>query len=97
MKKLLRWGVRGLLGLLLVAGGLLAHTLWLKPLKIEWFYERVFADYAFNSPELLSSLRMLPIWLNWYSDELDDASLPHDETKPTRSKSVVFLTVIRVD
>jgi hypothetical protein len=67
MKKLLRWGVRGLLGLLLVAGGLLAHTLWFKPLKIEWFYERVFADYAFNSPELLSSLRMLPVWLNCYS------------------------------
>ncbi len=93
MKKLLRWGVRGLLGLLLVAGGLLAHTLWFKPLKIEWFYERVFAEYAFNSPELLSSLRMLPGWLDWYSDELDDASLAADES--LRAKAREDLATLR--
>ncbi len=79
MKKLLKWGLRGCLVLLLAGGGLLAHTIWFKPLKIEWFYERVFAEFAFNSPELLSSLRMLPAWLDWYSDELDDASLAGEE------------------
>ncbi len=53
---------------------LVAHTLWMKPLKIGWFYERVFAEFALENPEMLSSMRMLPPWLDWYSDDLDDAS-----------------------
>lgn len=62
-------------GLLLFALLLLvAHTIWMKPLKIGWFYERVFAEFALENPEMLSSLRMLPPWLDWYSDDLDDAS-----------------------
>jgi uncharacterized protein (DUF885 family) len=71
--------LRLLLVLLIGSGGLLAHTLWFKPLKIEWFYERVFAEFAFNSPELLSSLRILPSWLDWYSDDLDDASMAGEQ------------------
>lgn len=65
--------------LVLAFAGLVAHTIWFKPLKIEWFYERVFAEFALQSPELLSSLRMLPGWLDWYSDDLDDASMAHQE------------------
>lgn len=84
MKKILKWGLRLFLVLLMAGGGLLAHTIWFKPLKIEWFYERVFVEFAFNSPELLSSLRILPAWLDWYSDELDDASLASDEALRTK-------------
>lgn len=79
MKRVLKWILRLLLVLLIGGGGLLAHTLWFKPLKIEWFYERVFAEFAFNSPELLSSLRILPGWLDWYSDDLDDASMAGEQ------------------
>jgi uncharacterized protein (DUF885 family) len=79
MKSVLKWILRLLLVLLIGSGGLLAHTLWFKPLKIEWFYERVFAEFAFNSPELLSSLRILPSWLDWYSDDLDDASMAGEQ------------------
>jgi uncharacterized protein (DUF885 family) len=79
MKRVLKWILRLLLVLLIGGGGLLAHTLWFKPLKIEWFYERVFAEFAFNSPELLSSLRILPSWLDWYSDDLDDASMAREQ------------------
>jgi uncharacterized protein (DUF885 family) len=79
MKRVLKWILRLLLVLLIGSGGLLAHTLWFKPLKIEWFYERVFAEFAFNSPELLSSLRILPSWLDWYSDDLDDASMAGEQ------------------
>ncbi|WP_395791483.1 DUF885 domain-containing protein [Aquimonas sp.] len=75
----MKWILRLLLVLLIGSGGLLAHTLWFKPLKIEWFYERVFAEFAFNSPELLSSLRILPSWLDWYSDDLDDASMAGEQ------------------
>jgi uncharacterized protein (DUF885 family) len=86
MKKLLKWGLRLVLVLLLAGGGLVMHTLWFKPLKIEWFYERVFAEYAFQSPELLSSLRMLPAWMDWYSDDLDDASMAAGEAQMRKLK-----------
>jgi uncharacterized protein (DUF885 family) len=76
---LLRRLLQGLLLLLLAGTLLLAHTVYFKPLRIDWFYERVFAEYALQDPELLSSLRMLPAWLDWYSDDLTDASLAHED------------------
>ena len=79
IRKLLFRLFQGLLVLLLAGTLLLAHTAYFKPLRIGWFYERVFAEYALQDPELLSSLRMLPDWLDWYSDDLTDASLAHED------------------
>jgi len=79
VRKLLRRLYQGALVLLMLATLLVAHTVYFKPLKIDWFFERVFAEYALQDPELLSSLRMLPSWLDWYSDDLTDASLEHED------------------
>ena len=79
IRKLLLRLFQGLLVLMLAGTLLLAHTVYFKPLRINWFYERVFAEYALQDPELLSSLRMLPAWLDWYSDDLTDASLAHED------------------
>jgi len=79
MRRLLKWSLR-LVGVLVLGVGLLvAHTLWFKPLKIDWFFERVFAEYAVKNPEMLSGMRMLPPWLDWFSDDLADASLAAEE------------------
>ncbi|MFY2764465.1 DUF885 domain-containing protein [Arenimonas sp. MALMAid1274] len=72
-----------LVGWLLFAGlllgiGLSLHTIHAKPLKIEWFFERVFIEYAIDDPEMLSSLRILPPWMDWYSDDLTDRSLARE-------------------
>ncbi len=56
-----------------------SHSLYFKPVHIRIFFERVFAEYAFEDPQLLSSLRMLPPWLDWYSDDLSDLSLAQEE------------------
>lgn len=53
---------------------LVAHTIWMRPLKVSWFYERIFAEFAIANPEMMSTLRMLPSWADWYSDDLTDAS-----------------------
>lgn len=53
---------------------LVTHTSQFKPLRLDWFYTRVFATFALDSPELLSSLRVLPSWLDFHSARLDDAS-----------------------
>ena len=64
-----------------VLGALLfAHTAWFKPLRIGWFYERVFLEYALDDPELLSRIRVLePLGLSFHNDDLTDASPARDE------------------
>lgn len=79
MKRLFRWGFRTLLALLLLLILFVLHSVYFKPLHIRIFFERVFVEYAFIDPQLMSSLRMLPSWMDWYSDELTDLSLVQEE------------------
>lgn len=79
MKRLFRWGFRTFFALLFLLVLFVLHSIYFKPVHIRIFFERVFAEYAFEDPQLLSSLRMLPPWLDWYSDDLSDLSLAHEE------------------
>ncbi|WGG48643.1 DUF885 domain-containing protein [Rugamonas sp. DEMB1] len=79
MKRVVKWMLMAVLTLVLALAALLAHTVYAKPLKLDWFYTRVFASFALDSPELLSSLRILPGWLDFYSAKLDDASPAHEK------------------
>lgn len=79
MKTLLRLVGWLVLATLLLGGGLALHTAYGKPLRIGWFYERVFVEYAVDDPELLTSLGMLPPWLDWFSDDLTDRSLAREK------------------
>lgn len=79
MKRLFRWGFRTVLALFLLLILFVLHSMYFKPLHIRIFFERVFAEYAFEDPQLLSSLRMLPSWMDWYSDDLSDLSLAQEE------------------
>ena len=74
MRTLIRWTGWLLLVTLLSFTALVLHTIYAKPLKIDWFFERVFIEYAVDDPELLSSMRMLPPWADWFSDDLTDRS-----------------------
>ena len=78
MKTLFRLTGWLLFAALLLLIGLVLHTLRFKPLNIDWFFERVFIEYAVDDPEMLSSLRMLPAWADWYSDDLTDRSLARE-------------------
>ncbi|MGH8107877.1 MAG: DUF885 domain-containing protein [Arenimonas sp.] len=79
MKRLFRWGFRTFLVLLLLLILFVLHSIYFKPVHIRIFFERVFAEYAFEDPQLMSSLRMLPSWMDWYSDDLSDLSLAQQE------------------
>jgi uncharacterized protein (DUF885 family) len=79
MKRVAKWtGGLVLAGLLLIAA-LGVHTWYFKPLSIDWFYGRVFASFALDSPEMLSSMRLLPPVLDFHSSKLDDMSPAHDD------------------
>lgn len=93
MRTLARWSLRVSLAALLAGGLLVAHTLCFRPLRIDWFFERVFAEFALKDPELLSSMRMLPAWADWYSADLTDASLDHE--RQLRAKFARDLVTLR--
>ncbi len=72
MKKILLRSA-GVLLLLLVT--FVVNATWFKPVFIRAFYERVFIEFAFDSPELLSSLRMVEQFgVQAHNKELNDLS-----------------------
>ncbi len=79
MRTAFRWMFRLILLAVLAIVLIIAHTLLFKPLKANWFYERIFMEYGIDDPQMLSSMRMLPGWLDWYSDDLTDQSLAHEK------------------
>ena len=70
---------RGALAMVVLVAALVAHEAWFKPFFIGVFFERVFIEYVLDDPQMLSSMRMLPAWMDWYSDELTDASLARED------------------
>jgi len=58
-----------------VFGSMVIFFIW-----IAWFMLlfRVFGEFALQSPEMLSNMRILPPWLDFYSDKFDDASPAHE-------------------
>jgi uncharacterized protein (DUF885 family) len=79
MRTLFRWSFRLILLLVLLVVLFIAHSVWFKPLHIRIFFDRVFAEYLVKNPEMLSGMRILPSWLDWYSDDLADASLARED------------------
>lgn len=77
MRKFFKWFFRLIVLLLVVATGFFIHVWYFKPAKIDWFYARTFAQFALDSPQMLSSMRVLPSWLDFYGNKLDDASPQH--------------------
>ena len=76
LKKILKIG--GIvLAVVLVAGGLfLAHTWYFKPVNINLFFARTMLQIMLESPELLSTLRVLePFGIEGHNARLEDESL----------------------
>ena len=67
----------GLLAVLIVVGSLfLAHTWYFKPVNINLFFARTMIQVMAESPEMLSSLRVLePLGITGHNAKLDDESL----------------------
>ena len=78
-RKRFRWVLFGLLALLIAAGGLGMQTWFGKPLKLDWFYNKVFLKLALDSPGMLTSMRLLePIGIRGHNAKLSDSSDAHE-------------------
>jgi uncharacterized protein (DUF885 family) len=58
LKTTIKRGAQLLAILVLAAAALGAHTWFFKPLSIDWFYTKLFFQFATESPELLTQLRL---------------------------------------
>ena len=88
MKRILKW-LAGLVGVVVVlAGTFFVHVWYFKPAKVDWFYTRVFAQFALVNPEILTSLRILDQYgLNFTADELSDLSPAASEAALVKLKT----------
>ncbi len=75
IKKILKV-LGGLLGAGLLVAVLAFVQIWyFKPFSIDIFFEKAFLKAVVDDPETLSYLRILPPFLDWYNDDLSDASV----------------------
>jgi uncharacterized protein (DUF885 family) len=75
MKRVLKWLGGGLAVLVAAGAVLVGHTIWFKPLQIDWFFDRVMLEFALDDPQLLSSLGMLDgIGIRGHNAKLSDGS-----------------------
>ena len=86
MLTLFRWFFRILFVLIAISVAFFIHVWYFKPAKVDWFYGRLFGQVALDSPQMLSSMRILPPWADFYSDKLDDSSPAHEEEMSQRLK-----------
>ncbi len=85
MKRVFKWIGLVLLTLILLAVALAAHTWYAKPLAINWFYTRVFAQFSLENPELLTRLRMLEgMGIRGHNGKLGDSSPAETERTAAR-------------
>ena len=62
----------------LIGGVWLINAIWFKPFSLNTFLNRVVVEFALQSPETLSSLRVLEQFgINFHNDELDNESPEH--------------------
>ena len=67
------WTGRTVLALVVLGGLWLINLIWFKPFSINNFYEKVFVELVFDSPEVTTQLG-IPVIYDWTKDELDDIS-----------------------
>jgi uncharacterized protein (DUF885 family) len=79
MRTLFKWLFRLILLAVILGVAFFVHVWYFKPYSVNWFYGRTFAQFAIDSPQMLSSMRILPSWADFYSDKLDDSSPAHEQ------------------
>ncbi|NNF62527.1 MAG: DUF885 domain-containing protein [Gammaproteobacteria bacterium] len=75
MKKFLKWFGLGSGAVVLLLGAFVVNSIWFKPVFIEVFFERAFLEFGLQSPQSLSSMRLLEgLGIRGHNAKLDDIS-----------------------
>ena len=86
-KRILKWSLASVLVALIAIGVLLVNLIWFRPWSLDLFYEKAFAEVAFDEPELLTELGLVEQFgFTGHSGRLDDASPAHQQKVVDRWK-----------
>jgi uncharacterized protein (DUF885 family) len=87
IKRVLKWLVSVVGVLLLIAAVFAVNAIWFKPWSLNVFYTKVFAEFLFEEPELLSSLGLVEQFgITGHNGKLGDASPAHQQQQIDRTK-----------
>lgn len=86
-KRLLKWLLGIVAVLLLIAAICAGNAIWFRPWSLNVFYEKVFIEFVFEEPELLSSLGLVEQFgITGHNARLGDASPAHQQRQMDRTK-----------
>ncbi|MBV9618760.1 MAG: DUF885 domain-containing protein, partial [Verrucomicrobia bacterium] len=73
-KRILKW-LGGILLVLLLIAAIVINAVWFRPWFLNVFYEKVFVEFVFDEPELLSSIGLVEQFgITGHNARLNDAS-----------------------
>ena len=79
-RRILKWIGGILLLLVVVLAVFLVNLIWFRPWSLNLFYEKVFAQFVFDEPELLSSIGLVERFgITGHNAKLGDASPAHQQ------------------
>jgi len=80
LKRILKWFFGVILVLFLVAAALVANAIWFRPWFLNVFYEKVFIEFVFDEPELLSAIGLVEQFgITGHNAKLNDESPAHQQ------------------
>ena len=84
-KRILKWLFGSFLILLLVAAVFAVNAVWFRPWFLNVFYEKVFIEFVFDEPELLSAIGLVEQFgITGHNAKLNDESPAHQERQFVR-------------
>ena len=87
VKRLLKWLFGAIGVLLLIAAVFAVNAIWFRPWSLNVFYEKVFIQFAFDEPELLSAIGLVEQFgITGHNAKLNDASPAHQQQQLDRAK-----------
>jgi len=87
VKRLLKW-LFGVIGIVLLIAAIFAvNAIWFRPWSLNVFYEKVFVEFVFEEPELLSALGLVEQFgITGHNAKLNDESPAHQQRQLDRTK-----------
>jgi uncharacterized protein (DUF885 family) len=87
LKRIFKW-LLGIVGVLVAMAAILAiNAIYFKPWSLRVFYEKVFLEFAFENPEILTSLGLLEQFgITGHSGKLSDSSVAKEKEVMARTK-----------
>ena len=79
-RRILKWALRIVALLVVVIAIFLINLIWFRPWSLNLFYEKVFAQFVFDEPELLSAIGLVERFgITGHNAKLGDASPAHQQ------------------